>query len=195
MISPARWPWISEADTDEQSGFDLQEHVVWAAVCPRSWYTIADPCRWLHMVQKRSEVVSRVWPENRTLTENSFWTISNTRRLKLGKALHFSNGFCLQLVRNYELTTTCSRLLLLCPARVFLLRCNEMYQINFLCGILTLSLFSYFSSSHYLLSCSLSQDITIDISFVPVLPPFLQFVKTCYSRWRWKSFAVIFTRK
>lgn len=43
MISPTLLCCMSHVDIDEQSGFDLQEHVVWAAVCPCSWCAITEP--------------------------------------------------------------------------------------------------------------------------------------------------------
>ena len=34
---------MSDADREELSGFDLQEHVVRAAVCPCSWCAVTEP--------------------------------------------------------------------------------------------------------------------------------------------------------
>ena len=43
MPSPAPQCWMSDVDMEEQSGFDLQEHVVCAAVYPCSWCAVTEP--------------------------------------------------------------------------------------------------------------------------------------------------------
>lgn len=43
MLSPALQRCMSDVDMEEQSGFDLQEHVVCAAVYPCSWCAVTEP--------------------------------------------------------------------------------------------------------------------------------------------------------